>query len=465
MQNCARVLRYICLLNLASKVFSDTSTVPRTKMLRLGFVPSRSMVPLHRSPLKYPTPNISPKEIPYKPSSRTNVYLFGTKQNIREINSVAIVGGGLAGLSTAFSLLSKTSSSGQVPRITVFDTENPGCGGASAVAGGLLHPFSPTGKLVYLGKEGLDASNALVERALKYQPKCVLRDYLYRIALEDKYKTKLQETAKLYPEYATWLDASEIEKRCGTPTSIGGLKLTNGCKVIHVPTYLRGLWEACQDLSGGTATWCLERDNSSRQRSTSDWKNKLSEYDAVVLSAGSGLIEDSVLSEAMVNIPAMSVRGQSIEMSLGNSSQDYPNEAVLCGKYTSPLPGTNKFLIGATHEFKAEKMDATEVYNDLRKRSLDFLPHVWEHGQVDKVTCGFRVQTQRGKFGRIPIIGRAQTGNVHENTWLFTGLSSRGLIHHSVCGNALSDAILKDDEDVIQYPELLWWKSANKIQQ
>jgi len=328
----------------------------------------------------------------------------------------------------------------------------------------LLHPFSPRGKLVHLGREGLDASNLLIDRALKYEPKCVIRDHLYRIAVDERYEIKLRETTVLYPEYATWLGASDIEEKCGTPSSVGGIMLSNGCKVVHVPSYLQGLWKACQDLSGGTATWCVEGDDSFPQNDT-DWKKRLSPFDAVVLSAGSGLIQDSILSKNMVDIPAMLVRGQSIEMSLdGRAASKYPNEAVLCGKYMTPMShGTDKVLIGATHEFKAEKMNETEVYDELRKRSYDFLPHVWDHGQVDRVTCGNRVQTQRGKYGRMPIIGRAQTSDVHDNAWLFTGLSSRGLIHHGIYGNILSDAILDDNEDIITelYPELLWWKSSS----
>jgi hypothetical protein len=49
--------------------------------------------------------------------------------------NIAIVGGGLAGLSTAFHLLEKTSSRCQV---TIFDTAPVGTAGASSVAGGYV---------------------------------------------------------------------------------------------------------------------------------------------------------------------------------------------------------------------------------------------------------------------------------------------------------------------------------------
>lgn len=453
---------------LVSEVLGNPSNF---EMIPCGFITSRHPIAFHRviTPIgrtpKHRTPNSFSKEgTQHGPAYANDSRLFTTNSHRHTINDVAIVGGGLAGLSTACAMLLKNHPSGLVPRITIIDREGPGCGGASAVAGGLLHPFSPRGKLVHLGREGLTASNALLEIALMYEPKCVIRDQLYRIAVDEKYKTKLKETAVLFPEYAKWLEASDIQECCGTPSSLGGIVLSNGCKVIHVPSYLQGLWKACQDLSGGTATWCIEGDDSS-SKADIDWKKRLSCFDTVVLSAGSGLIHDSILSKNMLHIPAMLVRGQSIEMSLQNHTASmYPNEAVLCGKYITPMSSrTDKVLIGATHEFQTEKMDETEVYDELCKRSIDFLPHVWKHGQVDRITCGYRVQTQRGKYGRMPIIGRAQTNDVHDNAWLFTGLSSRGLIHHSIYGNILCNAILEDDENIITelYPELLWWKSMD----
>lgn len=60
--------------------------------------------------------------------SRPHIRLFSiTQQNI------GIVGGGLAGLSTAYHLIEKL---GDNANITIFDQGNPGTCGASSVAGG-----------------------------------------------------------------------------------------------------------------------------------------------------------------------------------------------------------------------------------------------------------------------------------------------------------------------------------------
>ncbi len=65
--------------------------------------------------------------------------------------SIGIVGGGLAGLSTAYYLLQRAPDT----KITIFDKEHPGFGGASAVAGGyvnlkIVSPFEKSVKDVII---------------------------------------------------------------------------------------------------------------------------------------------------------------------------------------------------------------------------------------------------------------------------------------------------------------------------
>ncbi len=344
----------------------------------------------------------------------------------------------------------------------------------------LLHPFSPRGKMIHSGQECLNISNELVETARIHNPECVLREKLYRVALTEKNVSDLKKTALSYPEYATWLSSVEIGEHCGTSTGtncLGGVLLSSGCKVIHVPTYLEGLWKACQELSVHEATWTLVGDDFDSDSSPGSdsphssnkeyWKDRLEEYDTVVFSAGSGLFKDSILQKDAVDFPVELVRGQSVEMSLDNDAiteSDFANEAILCGKYLAPLP-ENRVLIGATHEYKKEPLDHVNVLKELRQKSFDLSPSIWDHGHVDRITLGYRVQSRRGKYGRMPIIGKSQYDDVHCNSWLFSGLSARGLIYHGLFGEALSEAILKDDEDEIlkRIPEAFWWKTSSTV--
>jgi hypothetical protein len=66
-------------------------------------------------------------------SSSSGVSGEGSGARTINPNNIAIIGGGLSGLSTAFHLL-KESSPGT--KVTILDTNKVGEGGASAVAGG-----------------------------------------------------------------------------------------------------------------------------------------------------------------------------------------------------------------------------------------------------------------------------------------------------------------------------------------
>lgn len=71
---------------------------------------------------------------------------------------VTIVGGGLAGLSTAWHLATAEG----VASITILDPRPPGQAEASSVAGGLLHPLTPKSKLIWTGLKGFEATSILL---------------------------------------------------------------------------------------------------------------------------------------------------------------------------------------------------------------------------------------------------------------------------------------------------------------
>lgn len=310
----------------------------------------------------------------------------------------------------------------------------------------LLHPLTPRGKLAFLGIEGVDASKALIESATEFKKDVVLRDEIYRVALNDKHESALKEAASSYPEFCEWLEVNELEWDSCPSSVLGALRIHgSGCKVIHVPSYLEGLWSACELRGRGERIWALEEQ-------CSDWKDRLRDFDAVVFSAGSGLFQGALVKREM---PIQLVRGQSIELNLGDKEFE---EVRLCGKYATPLPDKNRVNIGATQEFKEEALDLASVEDELRLRSYDFLSDLWDHSEVERVTEGFRVQSNRGPLGRLPIIGSFETP-MHDNAWIFTGLSSRGLLYHSLFGDMLTDMMLGSDAE--DYPvdkaSLSWW--------
>lgn len=305
-------------------------------------------------------------------------------------------------------------------------------------------------------------SNILIDAASKSNgaSSVVLRDEIYRIALTEENAKQLRETAETVPSISNWLsyeEASEI-----TATCFGALRLFNGCRVIHMPSYLKGLWEACKlqaAASDNNLEW-LETNRLAASASTSG--ENLADFDTIVLAAGSGLFSGSILTTDLM--PVQLVKGQSVELKhLEDEDRNLLEHALLCGKYVSPLPD-GRVLVGATHEFKPELLSKELVVEELKARTDAMIPDIWREMIFDRVTKGVRVQSKRGPQGRRPIIGRlpADLGLSigHPNAWIFTGLSSRGLLYHGLYGKLLAQGVLDDCEDRIlsKDKDVFWWR-------
>lgn len=298
----------------------------------------------------------------------------------------------------------------------------------------LLHPLSPRGKLVHWGLEGLASTSRLVESASRFVPHCVLRDRLYRVALTEQNVASLKASTSL--GISRWMSKDEMDAALGSD-SMGGLELSNGCKVIHVPSYLEGLYSACQMM--GPIVWQTTYDLCA-----------LANHDVVVWAGGAGMFQDGMFDQKL--LPIELVRGQSLEL---RPSQNAHREAALCGKYIAPLL-ENRILVGASHEFGDTPLTVAELYDELKSKSYNLAPDLWDNSIVDMVTCGWRVQSKRSGLGRLPIVG-----HVSEKQWIFTGLSSRGLLYHGVYAEKLAAMILSADKGVSvtkAHVHLNWWR-------
>lgn len=289
---------------------------------------------------------------------------------------------------------------------------------------------------------------------MEYEKGCILQDELYRVAVNHQHLEVLMETADRLPRIAEWIPRQQLPWMAQEQV-LGALRLHSGCKVVHVPSYLKGLYQAIQSTGNGSKEWIVIGNDSDTKGLSLE--ERTAAFDAIVLAAGSGLFQDSIITDKM---PIQLVRGQSIEMTLKDLNL---KSAMLCGKYVSPLLEENRVLIGATHEFKEQALDDDQVRSELRERTDDFAADIWEDGTIDKITCGFRVQSNRGKYGRMPLLGKYDCA-FHPNAWIFTGLSSRGLLHHGIFGEILARKIIGDETELFD-EYLHWWQGRTSKQE
>ena len=190
-------------------------------------------------------------------------------------------------------------------------------------------------------------TNRLVDVAAAYQPRIVLRNEIFRVALDETHVSTLKQTARNVPMLCEWMDRDRLDSHLlqGNDNVLGALRMHGGCKVIDVPSYLKGLWQACQLVTAKTdaktrTQWIVDEQCTSQNY---NWKQRLANFDAVIFSAGAGLFEQLLPTKGL---PIHLVRGQAIELELENDVTI--DDAFLCGKYVSPLPERNRALIGTS---------------------------------------------------------------------------------------------------------------------
>lgn len=297
-----------------------------------------------------------------------------------------------------------------------------------------------------------------------------IRDNLVRVATTNEHVHQLQQTAVSLPSISQWLDADEVQKKTGCQT-LGGLFMHNGCRVVHVPLYLAGLYTACQDLAGSTQSSLSWKEVGNNELESPTLPQLDNENDTVVYCGGAGMFSSERRNGTIslsgdefgtVLFPAQLVRGQSLELRL----EQPLSTAFVCGKYVSPLLPSPQgdpcsVVVGATHEFQAEPLSIDKVVEEMQKRTSDFCGADWiRNAEIKRSTMGYRVQSNRGMYGRRPIVGRLDGTDGKKASWIFSGLGSRGLLYHGLYGDMLSDAILLDNEEVLTEfcPDFLWWK-------
>lgn len=376
---------------------------------------------------------------------------------------IAIIGGGLAGMATAYHLLNSTARYARKRafshtdlHLTIFDPAEPGSGGATAAAAGLLHPFTPRmKKRVWKPLKSINATVHLVEHAQSCsQQPLIAYPGILRLALHEKQHNDFRIAAHRFPAELELLEPSQVAERFPHLNQNVPAIFLKKAAVVNTPAYLQALWRLCQQSH--RIEW--------RHQAVHDVQHILGDgppsFDTVVICAGAAIPSIQGLSQ----VPLRLCRGQNLL--LKPRQQSYAHQTpVISGKYVVPdlfghAPGQH-IIAGATFEYDYQeqnpetfmqhlcKKDTDRALTELKQPLHDIAPGLIDKCTVHGTSSGTRALPPRSPDGSIPIVCKLSGTDPGTSCWLFSGLGSRGVLHHAYLARMLAHAIVAGNERLI----------------
>ena len=323
---------------------------------------------------------------------------------------IAIIGGGLAGLATAWYLLQDPSI-----KITLFDPAGIG-GGASGIAAGLLHPYAGLhSKLNEEGKIAFAEALHLLGIA-KEETKSPLMENsgLLRLATTTDSLHHFKTAASLYSD-VDWLTESECQRQVPNCAKAPGILIKSGY-TVYIENYLESLWNACQ------------KKGAKLERKAINNLTEVDGFDQVVLTLGAATTR--LTKEWKLTITP--VKGQLLELKWPEKVP--PLKLPLSSSvYIVMRENNQSCLVGATyeHDFENESPNEKVAVASLLPKALDLLPFL-KDAPLLSVKAGIRASTPSRKAWLKPLSPRL---------WVFAGLGSKGLLYHALLGKRLAGLI------------------------
>ena len=333
--------------------------------------------------------------------------------------SVMVIGGGIAGASTARAL----ADQGLAP--VVIEMKGPGAG-ASGFPAGLVTPRLDVcdTELAGLFAQALAAAKAAYGRI----PGAILSEgvvQLEQTARDAARFDRIAEQPIWAPGHMLRLDAAQASERLGEKVDVGGLAMTDAF-VVAPPTALAGLLEGI-DLRRARVANLIETETG-RWRLIDQDGLEVAEADAVVLATGWGL------AELAPELPLRPVRGQADWVQTDDVSVA-PPRAAAWGGYLAAFP--DGLLFGATHD-RDDTSTEVRAEDSLRNRATlaARLPSLADslHDHVSTGRAAVRATTP----DRLPVCG-ALPGR--DGVHVLGGLGSRGHALAPLLGQQLAAMI------------------------
>ncbi|CAL5400499.1 unnamed protein product [Camellia sinensis] len=457
--------------------------------------------------INLPNPNPNPRFIPWKlkspatlgrkhiigmlpfssSSSSSSSSSVGSSSSLsqRPLSRYAVLGAGFAGLSVAWHLLH--CSHKKLPLcVDIYDEVGIG-GGASGVSGGLLHPYSPKGKLLWRGAECWTESLKLLSIAEAaagsnvFDSECqefaqnsdgfiVRRRGILRPAVSLKNFNVLHDNAQ------NCLASCRIESidKNATQNLVPNLCVPLNSAFympeainVHPQRYLQALFLACEDLAKDLSTSGFRgKDLCLHKKSINNLLELAGEYSAVIVCLGSRAL---FLPELSGKLPLRTCRGVIAHLQLPDDiSEDYPDHSpsILSDAWLA-IQGPRNLYLGSTWEWNSRNYspdvpseEASKALQELLPKASSIYPDI-KNWTFTRATAGLRAMPPLTPHGSLPVLGCLDDyvdGNHSCKYWLFGGLGSRGLLYHAWLGKLLALAVLSCNEDLLP-SELTSWRN------
>ena len=359
-----------------------------------------------------------------------------------------VVGGGYGGLAAAHHLLQTSGCAG----VTLYDDYAVTGSKASLVSAGLLHPLTPSGKLMWMGAEALSESLSLLEHAQHSSSRDVRNKGVKIVRPFYSQKELDAWTASSHtPAVAPYLQMRSPEHflreqygdevRGELFADIKGAAELTGSVCVNSGDYLAGLLSSLSKRSNFEVV--------NRKIDINDLADVAASAPFVILAAGPGIMH---LWEGEPALPVKCARGQNLLIRSGVDA--LRRNALLSGEYLIPS-GADAHIFGATYEYGDEQQlhrgpDAQEALSLLSGKFSELLgcADTALLGKAEVVGClaGVRVVARRTNVGKLPIVRRHSR---LRNVWLLSGLGSRGLLYHALVAKWLAAAAVAGDEALI----------------